>query len=246
MDEARNLAAAGAPAWTIVVADAQEKGRGRTSGRTWLAKPGESLLCTVLLRYPAFSAIPPALSLRAGLAVSQAIEESEPSLTGHVYVKWPNDVLVDKTPAQQDEPLKARKICGILCESDGRAVYIGTGINLAQTSFPLELLAKATSCWMETGHSLDRFELLDTFIQRLRSVLDDESDAWRDELDRRLYLKNRRVRFESGAAGSGRIMEGILAGIAKDGELLIIEDGKGEPSAYANGELLVYDRPDER
>ena len=245
MDEARALASKGAPSFTVVVADVQEKGRGRTSGRTWEAKPGESLLCTVLIRYPAFSAIPPALSLRAGLAAAQAIEKIGPSLTGKVFVKWPNDVLIGKLPTNDGEPPVARKMCGVLCESDGKTVFIGTGINLSQTDFPPGLRAKATSFSMETGHEPDRFGLLETYIQLLRTVLSDQSGAWRVELERRLYLRNRRVRFENGAAGSGRILKGTLSGIAEDGGLLIIEDGKDEPSAYANGELLVYDRPDE-
>ncbi len=243
MDVARELAAKGAPSFTIVVADVQEKGRGRTSGRIWVAKPGESLLCTVLIRYPAFSAIPKAVSLRAGLAAAQAIEDVDPSLAGHVFVKWPNDVLISTATSLEDEPATTRKICGVLCESDGKAVYIGMGINLSQSDFPPELSAKATSFRMETGHSPDRFDLLDKFILLLRSILNDQSDAWRDELDRRLFFKNRRVRFEAGTAGSALVSEGVLAGIAEDGALLIIEDGKEKPSAYANGELLVYGQP---
>jgi len=251
MDEARELASKGAPSFTVIVADLQEKGRGRTSGRTWVAESGESLLCTVLIRYADFSAIPTALSLRAGLAAAQAIEESDPILAGRVFVKWPNDVLISTSPtrgaegkpAWKGELATARKICGILCESDGRAVYIGTGINLSQPGFPVGLSAKATSFRMETGHSPDRFGLLDTYIHLLRTVLNDKSEAWQLELDRRLYLKNCRIRFESGAAGSALITEGVLVGIADNGALLILEDGKEEPIPHANGELLVYGQP---
>lgn len=248
MDEAKALASKGAPSFTVVVADLQDAGRGRTSGRTWVAGSGESLLCTVLIRYAAFSAIPPALSLRAGLAAAQAIEATDSLLEGRVLIKWPNDVLIGTAPTREEgkgaerevELAPARKICGVLCESDGQVVYIGTGINLSQPSFPPGLSAKATSFRMETGHSPDRFALLDAYIHFLRIVLDDQSGAWMPALDRRLFLKDCRVRFEAGAAGSGRITEGILKGIAGNGALLILEDGQGEPLAHMNGELLVY------
>ncbi|MDR3146361.1 MAG: biotin--[acetyl-CoA-carboxylase] ligase, partial [Treponema sp.] len=43
MDEARILAAAGEAGGTVIAADFQEAGRGRTRGRTWTADPGKNL-----------------------------------------------------------------------------------------------------------------------------------------------------------------------------------------------------------
>ncbi len=68
-------------------------------------------------------------------------------------MKWPNDVLV-----------KGRKICGIRAESraarGGRAVYVvvGIGINVNHTEkdFPEDLLAAATSVYLETGKRIFR------------------------------------------------------------------------------------------
>src|SRR5436189_240411 len=50
-DEAAARARAGAPEGLVVGADHQTAGRGRR-GRTWVARPGDALLVSVLLRPP--------------------------------------------------------------------------------------------------------------------------------------------------------------------------------------------------
>jgi BirA family biotin operon repressor/biotin-[acetyl-CoA-carboxylase] ligase len=138
MDEARNLAAAAAPHGTVICADFQTGGRGRIGGRRWLGDPGDGLYFTVLLRYGSFAAIPPVLTLRTGLALSLAVEAFAPPLAGMLRIKWPND-LVARLPGG------ARKIAGILTESDGSLVFIGIGVNVAQTGFPEPIRHKAAS-----------------------------------------------------------------------------------------------------
>ena len=138
MDLSRRLADAGAPHGTVVCADFQEAGRGRTGGRPWLGDAGDNLFFTLLLRYGSFASIPAVLTLRTGLAVSRAVEDLAPPLAGRVRIKWPNDVLILL-------PGGGRKIAGILSETDGGAVFIGVGVNLRQREFPPELRNKATS-----------------------------------------------------------------------------------------------------
>src|SRR5215207_4846672 len=48
-DRARELAIGGSPSGTVVTADEQSAGRGRT-GRTWSAPAGSALLCSAILR----------------------------------------------------------------------------------------------------------------------------------------------------------------------------------------------------
>jgi BirA family biotin operon repressor/biotin-[acetyl-CoA-carboxylase] ligase len=139
MDESRRLAARGEPHGTVLCAGLQEAGRGRRS-RSWIAAAGESLLFTILLRYPSFSTQPRAITLKAGLALSQAVEDFAPPLSGRVRVKWPNDLMID-----------SRKAAGILTEGDGEIVYIGMGVNVAQTVFPEAFRAKATSLALALG-----------------------------------------------------------------------------------------------
>ena len=123
---ARELAAGGAPAGTIVTADEQSGGRGR-QGRAWSAPPGAALLYSAILRPLERRHL--LLPLAVPLAVCDAVEAISAHRCG---VKWPNDVWIGE-----------RKCAGVLIESrpqDGWAV-IGVGLNVAiePDGFPEEL-----------------------------------------------------------------------------------------------------------
>ncbi|MFP3089845.1 biotin--[acetyl-CoA-carboxylase] ligase [Treponema sp. TIM-1] len=236
MDEARRLAARGEPHGTVLCAGLQEAGRGRRS-RSWIAAAGESLLFTILLRYPAVSALPRAITLKAGLALSLAVEDFAPPLFGRVRVKWPNDLMID-----------SRKAAGILTEGDGETVYIGMGVNMAQTAFPEAFRSKATSLALALGDPAScgaecRFLLLEKILPRLYRELtlpETGDETWRRRLEDRLYKKGCPVRFFPGGADSGRLVEGILEGIGPEGELLMIPSGDSGPEPFITGELDVY------
>ncbi|MDR0387433.1 MAG: biotin--[acetyl-CoA-carboxylase] ligase [Treponema sp.] len=236
MDESRRLAARGEPHGTVVVADYQEAGRGR-AGRSWNADRGKNLFFTVLFRYSDIPSFPGALTLRTGLAVSLAVEDFAPVLSGAVLVKWPNDIMID-----------SRKIAGILTETDGKTVYTGIGVNVAQTVFPGDIAARAGSIlravrFRDAGAPVPvRAFLLERILARLHAEFA-SAGPWRERLEERLYMKGRPIRFAAGGADSDRIVEGVLAGIGAGGELLIIPEGKTAPEAYVTGELRVYQDP---
>lgn len=119
---AKQLAFDGAPEGTLVVADVQTQGRGR-SGRNW-ASPQGNLYMSLVLRPTESAAVVAQLSFAVALSVFDLMA---PYLTEHdLRLKWPNDVLVD-----------GRKISGILLESsttpDNKLAWliIGVGINIA-------------------------------------------------------------------------------------------------------------------
>src|SRR5207302_625575 len=124
---ARELADTRAPEGTVVTAEHQRAGRGR-GGRSWLDRPGENLLLSVILRPAIQAAEVPQLTLVAAVAVAEAVEE----VAGlRPDIKWPNDLVLDE-----------RKFAGVLTEaaSDGRAVsrvIVGIGINVNQREFPI-------------------------------------------------------------------------------------------------------------
>ena len=242
MTVSRELAAQGHPHGTVIAADFQEAGRGRTSERIWETEKGQALAFTVLLRYAKIAAIPRALTLRAGLAVCLAIEDFSPALKGRVRIKWPNDIMAD-----------SRKICGILSESDGQAVYIGIGVNVCQAEFPPHLRGKAASIRSESGADIAphaRFALLEKILARLYAELEEGGnalpdsvpgvDSWRGSIEARLYKKGEQVSFVPGAASSDSAVTGTLAGIGPAGELLLTPDGSGGPLSFFSGELRVY------
>jgi BirA family biotin operon repressor/biotin-[acetyl-CoA-carboxylase] ligase len=250
---------------TVVAAGAQTAGRGR-SGRPWQTNSGESLSFTVTLHYGNAAAIPPCLTIRAGLAASAAIEEypavagfaaqvqGASALAGRVLVKWPNDIML------LDKQNHGKKTAGILTEAEGGTVYLGMGVNLAQKTFPSELAQKACSIAQIVSQNDDedetiffamiqqRFTLLELILLHLYEEFKVAGSLESLKLmEKRLYMKGKRVTFISGqpeerSAASDKkpeIIEGILQGINNEGEICIKTDA-GEILSFINGELKVY------
>ncbi len=174
MDDALALARAGTPAGTTVVAGCQERGRGRAPGRSWVSGAWESLLATVVL-CRADSPPPSQLPLRAGLAVSLAIEEAAGI---PVAIKRPNDILWE-----------GRKLAGILCESRGGILLVGIGVNCLQISFPPEIARSACSLRQACGRDISPLALLPIVLARLKASLADE--LWRAKVVERLLRRDR-------------------------------------------------------
>ncbi len=150
-DIAIELGHRGAPHGTVVIAEEQTAGRGRMRGRNWHSEKASGIYVSVLLR----PEIPPVgaamLTLVAGLAAHDAVEQQ----TGVVPdIRWPNDLL-----------LGGRKFAGILTEMHAvpdriEFVVIGIGMNVNHECFPGELASLATSLRIETGRTQSRIELL--------------------------------------------------------------------------------------
>jgi BirA family biotin operon repressor/biotin-[acetyl-CoA-carboxylase] ligase len=110
------------PLW--IVARRQSQGRGR-SGRQWASEPG-NLYASLLQRIACPQSVVHQLSLLAGVATVEAIEEAAGAAVPGLRLKWPNDVLI-----------VGAKCAGILPESQMGAggsevvIVIGIGINLA-------------------------------------------------------------------------------------------------------------------
>jgi BirA family biotin operon repressor/biotin-[acetyl-CoA-carboxylase] ligase len=150
-----------APEGAVVVAGEQTEGRGRL-GRSWLAPPGTSLLCSIQLRPPISGERLPELTGVAALACAEAIEGAAgvaPEL------KFPNDLL-----------LRGLKVAGVLAEARESRVVLGIGINvnIPQEELPQEVDVPATSLLVETGREFDRAELLVKLLERLER----RYDAW--------------------------------------------------------------------
>jgi BirA family biotin operon repressor/biotin-[acetyl-CoA-carboxylase] ligase len=138
LDVAHALAAEGAPAGTLVIADSQTAGRGRM-GRAWQSDPGAGVWLTIIERPhghpepyvagapqgklregPAVVEALDVLSLRVGLALAEALDDLAPA----ARLKWPNDLYVE-----------GGKLAGVLIETRWRNgavewVALGAGINV--------------------------------------------------------------------------------------------------------------------
>ncbi len=195
MDAAHAAAAAGAPAGTLIVAEAQSAGRGR-GGRVWHSAPGSGLWMTLVERPRTPDGLD-LLSLRVGLHLAPVLERwSE----GPIRLKWPNDLFVGR-----------RKLAGVLIEARWRGAHpdwvaIGLGINL-QTPRELPDSASLTAARAE--------EVLAEVIPAVRAAafaagpLRDEELA---EFSRRDLAVGRRISLP---------VDGLVRGISPNGELLV-------------------------
>lgn len=150
--EAHRLAQEGAPSGTVVVADQQEKGKGRF-GRFWHSPPHTGLWFSFILRPTLPLYAMPQLTLLTAVAVLKGIKKV---IDVPLTIKWPNDLLID-----------GKKVAGILTELKAETdqvhyVVIGIGINVNQRSedFPEELRHLATSLAIAAGRPLPRKEVI--------------------------------------------------------------------------------------
>jgi BirA family biotin operon repressor/biotin-[acetyl-CoA-carboxylase] ligase len=235
-DDARAWAADGGArlgARLVVVADAQERGRGR-HGRVWSSPPGASLAMSVVLRPALPPARVPVVAILAGLAARRAIAVRVPG----ARVKWPNDVVVRAADG-------LRKIAGILVESSFAGaqvdhVVVGVGVNVARDAFPAELADRATSLALLGAHgpALDRGSLVIDLLE----AIDDELATYLatpESLPARLAewdaLRGASVSIEGG-------LRGVADGIAEDGRLRVRSD-EGAILLASAGEVTITALP---
>jgi BirA family transcriptional regulator, biotin operon repressor / biotin---[acetyl-CoA-carboxylase] ligase len=223
-DELARLAAAGAPEGTVVTALHQTGGRGRR-GRVWLDAPGDSLLCSILLRPALPAASTAALSLVAAVAVSEAVAAVAGVAAG---IRWPNDLLVGD-----------RKLCGILAEAaaDGagrvESVRLGIGLNVDQAEFPPPIRALATSLRLVTGRAHDRAGLLGEVLialdRRYGEFLAAGFAPARAEWRRRSVTLGRWVRV-------GGLCDPVLVEDVDEAGALLARDAAGRAVRLTSGE----------
>jgi len=151
LDVAHQLAATGADAGTLIVADAQTAGRGRM-GRSWRSERGAGIWLTVIERPRDPSGLE-VLSLRVGLALAPTLD---PFADARVRLKWPNDLYVGEG-----------KLGGVLIEARWREqnlewLAIGVGINLRPPA------SEPNSIGLRGGVSRDA--VLDEIVPAIRAA----------------------------------------------------------------------------
>jgi len=196
LDVAHQLAAAGAEAGTLIVADAQTAGRGRM-GRSWRSERGAGIWLTLIERPREPSGLE-VLSLRVGLALAP---ELDAFAAERVRLKWPNDLYVGE-----------RKLGGILIEARWREqslewLAIGVGINLRAP------VTEPTAVGLRDGVS--RNEVLERIVPPIRAAV-----AHGGPLDR-----NELASFAGRDMAVGRRcvepVAGIVRGISPSGALVV-------------------------
>jgi BirA family biotin operon repressor/biotin-[acetyl-CoA-carboxylase] ligase len=216
MDVAHAAAANGAPGGTLVVADRQTAGRGRT-GRRWSAAPGAGLWATFIER-PTDPAALDVLSLRLGLALAAVLDRW---LGAPARLKWPNDVHGADG-----------KVAGVLVEARWQDehpawVAIGIGVNLR---VPPDVAGAAS-----LGSGASRLALLDALVPRVRAAALAHGTLSAGE------MRDFAARDLARGRPCREPAVGTVVGIAASGELLVRSgDAVG---AYRSGSLVLVTPP---
>lgn len=215
MDVAHALGADGAALGTLVLADEQTAGRGR-SGKRWRSRSGAGIWMTLLERPNDADALG-VLSIRLGLKAAPVLERYTDE---RVTLKWPNDLLV-----------RAGKVAGILVETRWRErqvdwVAIGLGVNVHAPDG-------------EAGGSLRegtrRLDLLAELMPALRAATRARGALTAVELER----------WDARDHAAGRLcrspVSGRVRGLAPDGSLIV--ERAGVTALARAGSLVLEEEP---
>lgn len=146
---------------TVIIADTQEKGRGRL-GRVWVSPPGENIYMSIILQPQIETKDATLITIMAAVASANALRKT----TGlNISIKWPNDLMCHE-----------RKIGGILTElkTDQKGILfsvIGIGINVNTDidTFPEDVREIATSVKNETGKLFSREEIIAEILNEINN-----------------------------------------------------------------------------
>ena len=219
-DLCRELAEAGQPGGTLVLADEQRHGRGR-GARIWYTPAQSAVAMSMLLRPDQIGeGDHAAVNMLGAVAVVKALD----TLGLESLIKWPNDVLV-----------QGRKVASVLTEAAWQGqtleyVVLGIGVNVRPNSLPPEEEPDFPASYLDLNvdEPIDREALIVEIVRGLRCGLEllaaHQLLPW---VEKRLAYMNQEVRIdlEKGSV-TGRIVgldpNGMLHVQHKDGEVTLV------------------------
>ncbi len=236
---AKDLAIKGVKNGSVVIADMQEKGRGR-NGKIWISPPGRNIYMSIILR-PKFSPEDArGMTMLAAVSAADAILEITSLMP---QIKWPNDILIN-----------SKKVSGILTEMGTQnniieyiIVGIGINVNLSEEGIPDDIKNIATSLSMELNKTqgknisgntrlISRNKLIISFLNKfdryyemfLSTGLSPVLQSYQKYFD--MIGKDVEITLEN------RKVKGQVAGIDSKGALLV-KTGENELEKIVSGEL---------
>ncbi len=218
-DEIKHWALEEAPEGAVVLAEQQEKGRGRR-GRGWDSQSGSSLTFSLLLRPKLALAALPLLPLAGGLAVCEA--------SGMGGLKWPNDLLA----------ADGRKMAGVLLEAqimgeEAAYVVLGIGINVHKP-------APSGAAALEEFGRVSRVELLARILEKFEMryrQLQQDSQTVLEAYRAYSYTIGREV----GITTPEGLVQGRAVGIGPDGSLQVRLANKAKIRSISAGDVHLVE-----
>lgn len=198
---------------TVVIAEKQNKGRGRL-GTVWQSTSGGIWLSIILKPSIPLENVPK-ITLITGIAVTNALRD----IGVNAHIKWPNDVLV-----------RGKKVSGILTEVSAEVdkvdyVILGIGINANVNLSDLseEIRKRSTSVSSEMGKAIDRTTFIASLFYELeQQYINFKTKQFTDIVDEWINLSDT-IGKEVKITSPNRIIEGKAIGITENGALVILD-----------------------
>lgn len=215
---------------SVVIAERQTAGRGRT-GKSWESPLGGVWL-SIILSPDADDSKIPLITLATGVAVAKALERIG---VENPEIKWPNDVMIN-----------GRKVCGILTEAITnfnkiRNVIVGVGIdaNFSTDDLPEELKSITTTLEEELGKKVDENLLIKIFLEEFEEICELLKSQNHEEIlaqwRRRSYTIGKIVEVRK---PHKRTYDAYVIGISKEGSL-VVEKSDGSLEKVISGECAI-------
>ncbi|MGP8153770.1 MAG: biotin--[acetyl-CoA-carboxylase] ligase [Smithella sp.] len=230
-DDAFSLGIAGAPEGTVVIADSQNKGKGRMKS-VWHSPSGSNIYTSVILRPQIELSKASQIPIAAGVAVGETLETYCPN---KVRLKWPNDVLID-----------GKKVCGILAQtkmssSEINFVVLGIGINvnLSREQFPRDIQEIATSLSIQAGREISRLELIISLYENMAKCYRQLLQIGFGQIKEKWLKLSPMISQTVQVIFKDEIIEGRATGLDEDGSLILLAEGNKEIKVFAGDAMII-------
>ncbi|MBM4065107.1 MAG: biotin--[acetyl-CoA-carboxylase] ligase [Planctomycetes bacterium] len=223
MDTAKKLAHTCFKNGTVIFAEEQTKGRGR-SDHSWSCPKYKGLLFTLLLKH---NIQPDHLCLLTGTMAVSITETIRETLQLPAEIKWPNDILIG-----------GKKVGGVLVEFEKGLkkqpiflIGIGINVNLTEEDFPGQTRLPATSLAIENKEPINRILLARALLQDI--------DKWYSILknDHYRYITDR---WREYCVTIGEKLTLTDCGKEYTGKVIDISNNGGLMMKLENGEIKIF------
>jgi len=208
----------------VIFAGFQSKGKGQAEN-SWESKQGMNLLFSLVLEPVNFQV---ESQIMLNMAVALALNQYLKSEGFDSFIKWPNDLYVNK-----------KKVAGILIENSlsGNLIkssIIGIGLNLNQVDFNspnASSLFAIDNRYRELNDTLKK--LLLYLGKNLADLINQTPINWLFLFNEVMYLRNQVVSFTD----QDHTFEAKVEGCDESGRLILIEVETGNKKYYHNKEV---------
>lgn len=206
----------------VIQANMQTSGHGR-HGREWVSLPDNLFLSFSLIPETLVRDKTGLLALGIGTALSKTIK-SYISDNAEVFVKWPNDVLID-----------GRKCAGLLLEIHQNCIIIGVGVNISCS--PSQ---EASTYLTKYGCTASSYEFRDEFLNNVSDIYQSWINQDYEQI-RSDFLEYSFPRFTLMSVKTPqKVYRGEFYDIATDGAL-ILQDESNKIITLTSGQVFVTD-----